>query len=134
MAQWAALEMMEFVPPVAMCADQPRGGEQVQMLRDRLPGGGQAVFHGESSAQFEQGLTVVIGQFVENCPPGRIGECFEDRSLIGVHTPTIGKYLLAYQVEVVRTRVARVERRLVTRWQKQPQCVLRSRHYPPQAG
>ncbi len=98
MAQWAALEMMEFVPPVAMCADQSRGGQQVEMLGDRLPRGGQAVFHGEPSAQLEQGLPVVVGQFVENCPPGRIGEGFEDRSVIGVHTSTIGKCLLAYQV------------------------------------
>ncbi len=83
---------MKFVPPVAMRANQARGGQLVEMLGDRLSGGRQAVHHGESPAQFEQRLPVAAGQFVENCAAGRIGECFEDRLLVGVHKSAIGKW------------------------------------------
>lgn len=49
------------------------------------------MFHGESATQFEQCLTVAVGQLVENRPAGGIGKGSEDEFRVGVHPITICK-------------------------------------------
>ncbi|HZA79538.1 MAG TPA: hypothetical protein VE623_24440 [Acidimicrobiales bacterium] len=85
---------MELVATLSFRAHQTSGLENVEMLRDRLPGRPEAVLGCEPSAQLEQGLPVAFGEFVEDRTPCGIGECLEDVS----HTDaTIGKYRLACQ-------------------------------------
>jgi hypothetical protein len=49
------------------------------------------VLEGEARADLEEGLTVSIGQLVEDLSPRVLGECFEE---ITAHT-VIGKYTLS---------------------------------------
>jgi hypothetical protein len=48
------------------------------MLGNTLPGGRNPVLHGQSSAQFEQGLAVTLTKLVQNGPPDRRRDRFED--------------------------------------------------------
>jgi hypothetical protein len=50
------------------------------------------VLHQQAGAELEQGLTVALGQLVEDRSPGRIGKGLED-----VQVPIICKSLLACQ-------------------------------------
>ena len=89
LAQWRRVEVMELVPPLPPGVDQPGGLEDVEVLGDPLPRGGQAVLGGQPCADLEQGLAVALDQLVENRPSGRIGECLEHVD-IG-HPGSIGK-------------------------------------------
>jgi hypothetical protein len=51
------------------------------------------VLHQQATTELEQGLTVALGQLIEDGPPGGIGKGFED-----VQDDSIGKWLLACQV------------------------------------
>jgi hypothetical protein len=50
------------------------------------------VLHQQASTELEQGLTVAVGQLIEDGPPGGIGKGLEY-----VQDDSIGKYLLACQ-------------------------------------
>jgi len=65
---------MELVSARSARPDQTGLLEDGQVLRDRLPGGADAVPHREPAADLEQGLLVALGQLVEDRASGRIGE------------------------------------------------------------
>lgn len=68
------------------------------MLRDGLSSQFDAMFHDQSSAQFEQCLSVSIMEFVQNSTSRRGRECLENVR----HKEIIGKSQLACQVVLVR--------------------------------
>jgi len=95
---------MELVPAFPPGGDKARALEHLEMLRDGLPGGAEAVFHRQSAAYLEQRLPVSLDELIEDRPPRRIGECLEQVT----HRPmTIGKQELACQ----RSRAIRHRRR-----------------------
>src|SRR4051812_10540372 len=84
---------MEFVATFTPRSHQTGGLENIDVLRDRLPGRTHAVLCREPGAQFVQGLSVSLLELVEDRPAGGIGECLEHVS----HLLTIGKCVLACQ-------------------------------------
>src|SRR4051794_25297268 len=84
---------MKLVSTFSSGLHEPGGFQDVEVLRDRLAGEAQAMIHRQSCAQLEQGLAIPLVQFVQNGPPCRCAEGFED---IG-HGMTIGKSRLACQ-------------------------------------
>ncbi len=54
--------------------DEPGGLEDVEVLRDGLPGRAEPVPRGQPDAQLEQCLSVPLPQLVEDGPPGRVGQ------------------------------------------------------------
>jgi hypothetical protein len=65
---------MELVPPLPFRGDQPRLLQDFQVLRDRLPGGGETVLHRETRTDLEQRLAIALDELVQDRPPGGICE------------------------------------------------------------
>jgi hypothetical protein len=69
--------MVELVPAVSLCRDEACSFQHVKVLRDRLSRRTQPMPHRQSRADLEQGLTVPLGQLVENRPSRSVGQSFE---------------------------------------------------------
>lgn len=89
---------MELVAALSPGRHEPGALQNIDVLRNRLPGGAHAVFGGEPATQLEQRLPVSLRQLVENRAAGGISQGPEHIS----HTLTIGKRLLACQPTVWR--------------------------------
>jgi hypothetical protein len=84
--QRGAVERVVLVAALAPGHDQARGLEHVKVLRDGLPGGGQAMTGGQPGADLEQRLVAALGQLVKDPAPGQVGQGLEDvghRAIIG---------------------------------------------------
>lgn len=89
---------MELVPSLTAGIEQTGLFQDIQVLGDGLPGRAQTMFHRQPGAYLEQGLTVLVAQFVENRPPRGIGKSLEHVA----HGPVIiGKCLLACRPALV---------------------------------
>jgi hypothetical protein len=64
------------------------------VLRDCLARRAHLMFHREARTDFKEGLAVSCGELIEDCPPGRVRQGFED---ITQTVQIIGKWLLACQ-------------------------------------
>jgi len=73
---------MELVAAPALRSHQAGLLEYVEVLRNRLPAGADAVTHDQPTTDLEEGLAVAIGQFIEDCPSGWVGEGPEDLVVI----------------------------------------------------
>src|SRR4051794_36560816 len=82
---------MELVPALAAGGDEAGLLQDVQVLGDGLPARAEPVPADQPGAQLEQRLVVPLLELVEDGPPGRVREGFEDVA----HDGTIGKYPLA---------------------------------------
>ena len=81
-----AVEVVELVPAFAFDPNQTGGLEHLEVLRDRLTRRVDPVLHQQATTELEQGLTVALGQLIEDRPPGGIG-----KSLEHVQNDKIGK-------------------------------------------
>lgn len=100
--------MVELVSPLFARRDQPGLLQYRQMLGYGLPGQTQLVSTRQADTDLEQGLTVALGQLVENGPPGGIGKGFEDITHAGI----IGKSILACQCGALLDPVDELWRRM----------------------
>ncbi len=64
---------MKLEASVALADHEARGFEHLDVLRHRLPRGGDAVLHREARAELEERLAVTVDQFVQYRAPGRVG-------------------------------------------------------------
>ena len=85
--------MVELVSPLLTGRDQPGLLQHRQMLRDGLPSQAQLMSARQANTDLEQGLTITLGQLIEDDPPSGVGK---SRAAIA-HTKTIGKSLLSCQ-------------------------------------
>ena len=60
------VDVVELVPALAAGLDQARGLEDVEVLRDRLPRGAEAVLGRQPRAELEERLPVPVGQLVKD--------------------------------------------------------------------
>ena len=74
---------MELVSPFSPARHETGLFEHVEMLRNSLPGEIKVALHGQPYANLEQGLTVPVGQSIEDRPPGRRSQSMEDINHIG---------------------------------------------------
>ena len=85
---------MEFEPALPAGRNEARIFKDVKVLRDCLTRRAHLMVHGETRTDFKQGLAVSGAELIEDCPPGRVRQGFEDVT----QTPQIiGKRLLACQ-------------------------------------
>ena len=75
---------MEPVSPDAPARHETGLFEHFEMLGDSLPGEIQVALHGQPYANLEEGLTVPLGQSIEDRPPRRRRQSLEDINHIGV--------------------------------------------------
>ena len=68
---------MELVATLPPRADETRGLEDVNVLRDRLSRRTHAVLRREPGAELEKRLPVSVGELVEDRSTCGIGECLE---------------------------------------------------------
>src|SRR5687768_2090289 len=85
------VQVVELVATLAAGPHQARSLEDVQVLRDGLPGRGEPVPADQPAAQLEQRLAVPLLELVEDHAPGRVRERLEHVA----HGHSIGKYSLA---------------------------------------
>lgn len=69
---------MEFVPALPACRYEAGTFKDVKVLRDCLAGRAHLMFHREARADFKEGLAVSCAELIEDCPPGRVRQGFED--------------------------------------------------------
>jgi hypothetical protein len=88
MLQRPSVEVVELVAALPAGDDQAGGLQHVEVLGDRLAGGGEPMLHGQPRADLEQGLVVTVGQLVEDLPAGGVGQGV-------VHVTHDGEYMQA---------------------------------------
>jgi hypothetical protein len=69
---------MQLVAASAFGSDQPGILQHVQVLGYRLAGRPDAVPHGQTAADLEQRLRILLSQLVEDLATGRVGQGLED--------------------------------------------------------
>jgi hypothetical protein len=72
--QRSGVDVVELVTTLPSCTHEARFFENVDVLRDGLPGRTSSVLRGEAGAELEQRLSVSIRKLVEDRSAGRIGE------------------------------------------------------------
>src|SRR3954465_9047692 len=82
------VQVVELVAALAAGPHQPRRLEDVQVLRDRLPGRADLVPADQPGAQLEQRLAVPLLEFVEESAAGGIRERLVDVTASGSHRTT----------------------------------------------
>lgn len=88
------MKVVKFVPALALDGHKARRLQDFQMLRDRLPGKRDLMFHGQPCTQLKESLTIPIDQLVEDRASYGRDECLEDVA----HRFIIGKSRLACQL------------------------------------
>ena len=76
---------MELVSPNAPARHETRFFQHFEVLGDRLPGEIQVALHRQPLANFEEGLTVPVDQFIEDRSPRRRRQGMEDINHIRVN-------------------------------------------------
>ena len=69
---------MELEPARPAGRNEARIFKDVKVLRDCLARGAHLMVHREPGADFKQGLAVSRAELIEDCPPGRVRQGFED--------------------------------------------------------
>ena len=69
---------MELEAPLPAGRYEARTFKDVKVLRDCLPGRPHLMSHREARADFKEGLAVSRAELIEDCPPGRVRQGFED--------------------------------------------------------
>jgi hypothetical protein len=70
--------VVKLVAAFAFGLDQASGLQNVEVLRDRLARGAELVLGRQPRTDLKQGLSVALGQAVEDPPTGGIGKRLED--------------------------------------------------------
>jgi hypothetical protein len=107
---------VELVSPDAPARHETRFFEHLEVLRDRLPGEVQVALHGQPLANFEEGLTVPVDQFIEDRSPRRRRQGMEDINHIWVDDR-----------QVTTCLSSRVARSLISAGPANPSCQVASR-------
>ncbi len=69
---------MEFVPALPARRYETGAFEDVKVLGDCLARRAHLMFHREARADFKEGLAVSCAELIEDCPPRRVRQGFED--------------------------------------------------------
>ena len=72
------MQIMHFVAPLPSRGYKADGFQDLQVLRDRLSGEAEVMFHGQTIAQFEKRLTLALHQLIENRPSRWSSKCLEE--------------------------------------------------------